>query len=118
MRELLANGKQKTEAFGAWIANRYRNQKNIIWMLLGDMGNLKGEQKDIEAALIKGLKSIPDQQSIFYSAEANSGMNSKDDIDFGNEMILNGVYSWQGFVSGIGRKAYSMKPVLPAFLLE
>src|SRR5689334_13158954 len=56
MQELLANGTQKTEAFGAWIANRYKNQKNIIWMLLGDMGNLKGEQKDIEAALIKGLK--------------------------------------------------------------
>ena len=39
MPELVANGAAKSQAYGNWIANRYKNQKNIVWMLLGDMGN-------------------------------------------------------------------------------
>lgn len=118
MQELFLNGTEKTEAYGRWIANRYKNQKNLVWMLLGDMGNLPIQQKKIEEALIKGLKSISNQQSALYSAEANSGQNSREDIDFGKGMTLNGTYSWLGFISGLGRKAYASQPVLPAFLLE
>jgi hypothetical protein len=120
MQELVANGPSKVETYGAWIANRYKHQKNLVWMLLGDMGNFTDQQKNAEAALIKGLKSVQDQQSIFYSAEANSGQNSRDQIDFGNEMTLNGVYSWDKQISVVelGRKAYAQKPVMPAYLLE
>ncbi|MBS1608667.1 MAG: DUF4038 domain-containing protein, partial [Bacteroidetes bacterium] len=118
MQELIANGSDKTQTYGAWIANRYKNQKNLVWMFLGDMGNFTEKQKDAEAALIKGLKSIPHQQSIFYSAEANGGQNSRDQIDFGNEMTLNGVYSWDKNIPALGRKAYSQIPVMPSYLLE
>jgi Protein of unknown function (DUF4038)/Putative collagen-binding domain of a collagenase len=118
MKELIANGAEKTTAYGAFIANRYRNQKNLVWMLLGDMGSFTKPQKDAEAALIKGLKSVPGQQSNQYSAEANSGQNSTDQPDFGDQMTLNGVYDWDGKVSGLGRKAYAQRPAIPAFLLE
>src|SRR6476620_7948146 len=99
MRELVANGPSKVQAYGTWIANRYKNQGNLVWMLLGDMGNFSEPQKNAEAALIKGLKSVPGQQSIHYSAEANSGQNSRDQTDFGHEMTLNGVYSWDKHIS-------------------
>ena len=118
MQELVANGTAKSEAYGAFIANRYKNQKNLVWMLLGDMGTFTIPQKDAEAALIKGLKRVPGQQSTHYSAEANSGQNSIDQVDFGDQMTLNGVYSWQGDVSRLGRNAYSHHPVIPAYLLE
>ena len=118
MQDLVANGDSKTEAYGVWIANRYKNQKNLVWMLLGDMGTFTIPQKDVEAALIKGLKSVPGQQSNHYSAEANSGQNSIDQADFGDQMTLNGVYSWQGDVIRLGRNAYSHHPVIPAYLLE
>jgi hypothetical protein len=120
MKELVANEPAKVEAYGRWIATRYKNQKNLVWMLLGDMGNFTEPQKNAETALIKGLKSVTGQQSIFYSAEANSGQNSRDQIDFGNEMTLNGVYSWDKKISvaELGRKAYAQTPVIPAYLLE
>src|SRR4029077_11794124 len=70
MKELIANGATKTEAYGAWIATRYKNKKNIVWMLLGDMGKFNSEQRNAEAALIKGLKSVQDQQSVQYTAES------------------------------------------------
>lgn len=120
MKELVANGIKRTELYGKWIAERYRDRKNIVWMLLGDMGTFNDEQKKAEAALIKGLKSVPGQQSIQYSAEAHSGQNSTDQVDFGKEMTLNGVYTWELKVPVpfIARKAYRHTPVIPAFLLE
>lgn len=119
MKELLANGADKTKAYGAWIAARYRNQKNLVWMILGDMGKFTPEQKRVEEALIEGLKSVPGQLSVHYSGEPGSGQNSADQADFGNDMTLNGVYTWGNVsVPHLGRLAYSRKPVLPAYLLE
>jgi hypothetical protein len=119
MQELLGNGPKKVEAYGAWIAERFKNKKNIVWMLLGDMGTFTPEQKNVEAALIKGLKSVKGQ-SVQYSAEAHSGQNSADQSDFGNEMTMNGSYTWELKVPVpyIARKAYMHSPVLPSFLLE
>ncbi len=119
MKELVANGVVKTEAYGAWIATRYKNRKNIVWMLLGDMGKFNEEQKPAEQALIRGLKSIKGQ-STQYSAESHSGENAADNIHFGHEMTLNGVYTWSLSVPVpyLGRKGYSHKPTLPSFLLE
>lgn len=119
MQELLANDADKTKKYGAWIANRYRRQKNIIWMLLGDQGVFTPKQVEAEAALIAGLKSVPDQQSTHYSAESKSGQNSADQSDFGHEMNLNGVYTWDSVgIPTLAKMAYSHQPVIPAFLLE
>jgi hypothetical protein len=119
MKELVANGVEKTEAYGAWIASRYKDRKNIVWMLLGDMGKFNEEQKSVEQALINGLKSVKGQ-STQYSAESHSGENAADNIHFGKEMTLNGVYTWSLNVPVpyLGRKGYSHQPVRPAFLLE
>src|SRR5260221_1934007 len=88
-------------------------------MLLGDMGKFSTEQKNVEAALITGLKSIRNQQCIHYSAESYAGQNSVDQIDFGNQMTLNGAYTWGTInVPYMGNLAYSHKPVLPSYLLE
>ncbi len=120
MKELVANGKEKSRAYGAWITNRYKGQKNIVWMLLGDMGKFNDEQKMAEQALIDGLKSIENQQSIQYTAESHSGENAADNVQFGHEMTLNGVYTWELKVPvpNLGRKGYSHEPPMPAFLLE
>ena len=120
MKELVANGIERTQAYGAWIAHRYKNRKNIVWMLLGDMGKFNQEQRNAEGALIKGLKSVTDQQSIQYTAESYSGQNAADNADFGNEMTLNASYTWELKVPVpyIARKAYAHKPVMPSFLLE
>jgi len=119
MEELIANGQKKCEAYGAWVANRYKDHKNIVWMLLGDIGNYTISQRNAEAALIRGLKSVSGQQSIFYSSEANSGQNSSDAKDFGKDINLNGTYDWgTRSLAALGRKAYAYEPTTPAFLLE
>ncbi len=120
MKELVANGPAKDSAYGAWFANRYKNRKNILWMLLGDKGRFTPEEAAAEAALIKGLKSVEQQQSTQYTAESQSGENAADNPQFGNEMTMNGSYSWDRHVPipYITRKAYAHQPVLPSFLLE
>ena len=119
MQELLANGPDRVKQYGTWIAQRYRNQKNLVWMLLGDQGKFTPKQIEAEAALIAGLKSVQGQQSVHYSAESFSGQNSVDQKDFGHEMNLNGVYTWDSIgIATLGRMAYAHTPVTPAFLLE
>lgn len=120
MKELVANGKEKSMAYGAWIANRYKDRKNIVWMLLGDYGNFNDEQKVVEQALIDGLKSVQNQQSVQYTAESHSGENAADNALFGHEMTLNGVYTWELKVPVpyLARKGYAHVPAMPAFLLE
>ena len=120
MKELVANGEEKSRAYGAWIANRYKARKNIVWMLLGDMGKFNDEQKIAEQAHIDGLKSVKNQQSIQYTAESHSGENAADNKQFGHEMTLNGVYTWdlKVPVPYLGRKGYAHEPPMPAFLLE
>jgi hypothetical protein len=83
------------------------------------MGTFNTRQKNTEAVLIKGLKSVSGQQSVLYTAEANSVQTSKDQEDFGDEMTLNGVYTWDSVgIAKQGLHAYRLNPVLPAFLLE
>jgi hypothetical protein len=120
MKELVANGPAKDSAYGAWFASRYKDQKNILWLLMGDKGKFTEEQAAAEAALIKGLKSVPAQRSTQYTAESQSGENAADNTQFGYAMTMNGSYSWERHVPipYITRKAYAHKPVMPAFLLE
>ena len=120
MKELVANGREKVMSYGAWIANRYKHRKNIVWMLLGDMGKFNAEQEIAEQSLIDGLKSVKGQQSTQYTAESHSGENAADNPYFGDEMTLNGVYTWELKVPVpyLARKAYAHNPVMPAFLLE
>ncbi|MBS1600247.1 MAG: DUF4038 domain-containing protein [Bacteroidetes bacterium] len=118
MEELVANGPDKVKAYGTWIAKRYQHAKNIVWMLLGDDGKFSPQKREAEAALIAGLKSVPDQQSIYYSAESTSGENSADNEFFGKEMTLNGVYNWVNKIPAQGRLAYARQPVMPSYLLE
>ena len=38
MEEITANGGARIEAYGAFVAGRYRRHRNIVWMLGGDLG--------------------------------------------------------------------------------
>ncbi len=118
MKEMTANGVTKTRAYGAFLANRYKNRKNLVWMMGGDMGSFTTAQADVEGALLDGLKSVTQQQSVFFSAEWSSGMNATDQNPLGSSMSLNGVYNWKGHVSAQGRRAYGNSRIKPAFLLE
>ena len=106
MQEMVANGPTIMQTYGIWIATRYQNQKNLVWMMGGDLGDFSPAQNNVESALLTGLKSVPGQQSIYFSAEWNSGTVATDQSPFGAEMTLNGAYSFTGDVNNLGRHAY------------
>ena len=118
MQEMVANGSARMRSYGAWIAARYANQKNLVWMMGGDMGSFNSAQQSAEDGLLAGLKSVAGQQSTLFSAEWSSEMIATDQATFGSSMTLNGVYSFTGYVNAHGRRAYGHSPVEPAFLLE
>ena len=118
MDEMVANGPTKMRRYGAWVATRYKNQKNLVWMAGGDRMAFDANQTDVEEALITGLKSVANQQSTHYSAQWIRGSIATDQPDFGSEMTLNGTYANSLDVNNQGRKAYAHTPTLPAFLLE
>jgi hypothetical protein len=118
MKEMVANGPSRMQMYGAWLATRYKNQKNIVWMMGGDLGGFNTEQTAAENALLTGLKSMAGQQSVQFSAEWDSNMIATDQPTFGSSMTLNGVYTFNGDVNSHGRRAYGRSPVIPAFLLE
>jgi hypothetical protein len=118
MQEMVANGPTKMQSYGAWITTRYKNQKNLVWMMGGDMGSFTTAQNDVESALLTGLKSVAGQQSLYFSAEWQSESIATDQATFGASMTLNGGYSFSGDVNNHGRRAYSHSPAEPAFLLE
>lgn len=110
---MTANGSTKTQAYGAFVANRYKPQPNIVWMTAGDTGSGFTEELD----LITGLKSVTGQQSLHFSAERQGGSVSTDGTGvLGTTMTLNGAYGWPDAIA-MCRKAYTHGGI-PAFLLE
>jgi len=100
LQELVANGSTKMQSYGTWIATRYKNQKNLVWMMGGDMGTAPhafqcGADRR-ETGLLNGLKSVSGQQSIYFSAEWDSESIGTDQTSFGSSMTLNSTYSWTG----------------------
>jgi hypothetical protein len=118
MQEMVANGSSKMHAYGAWIATRYKNQKNLVWMAGGDMMTFDASQTAVESALLTGVKSVVNQQSVFFSAEWTRGSIATDQPDFGPQMTLNGTYANSLDINNQGRRAYVRSPTIPAFLLE
>ncbi len=126
MPEMLANGTANMQSYGTFIAQRYRNQKNIVWMMGGDQGTgastpdaFTAAQSTVEQAMLTGMNSVTGQQSTQFSAEWSSESICTDQVTFGSNCTLNGSYSWSGDVSTQSLKAYNgPAPARPAFLLE
>lgn len=116
MTEVAANGGERMRSYGAFVAHRYQNRGNIIWMLGGDYSDFSSEQAAAEQGFIDGLRSVPGA-SRFYSAEWRGDLTSSEQQPFGRETNLDGAYTWGDVVEN-GRRAYSNGPVQPAFLLE
>jgi hypothetical protein len=75
MVEMVANGSTKMQAYGAFLANRYKTRGNIVWMLGGDYGtgtgtnNFTESELAVEQAILAGMQSIGIQASVNFSAE-------------------------------------------------
>ena len=121
MNEMVANGTNRMYQYGAWLANRYKNQSNLVWMLCGDKGgtiSFTASEGAVEQMMANGLRSVAGMVPTNYSAELNSETIATDDQYVGNRMTINGAYSWTGDVITQCRRGYSYSPTMPTFLLE
>jgi hypothetical protein len=124
MDEMVANGTTRMQTYGAFIANRYKNQPNIVWMFGGDRGTgsnpFTAGEILVEQALIDGMKSVSGQLSINIDAEWNTDAIFTDQTDFNygtTYQLLNGAYSFQGLTANQARRAFTDNRG-PAHLLE
>jgi len=124
MQEMVANGSTRMQAYGAFIANRYKTRGNIVWMLGGDYGtggnSFKPEELAVEQAMLAGMQSIGGQASVNVSAEWNSESIYTDQADptLRAAGTLEGAYSFSGYANTYPRNGYAHSPVMPTFLLE
>ena len=118
MQEMVANGAARMSEYGAFVASRYANRKNIVWMMGGDLGHYDRSQAAVESALISGLKSVSGQSSTHYTAEWSSSSICTDQPAFARHCTLQGAYSATGAVVAYARKGYAATPAMPTFLLE
>jgi hypothetical protein len=134
MREMVANGSSRLQAYGAFIAQRYKDRKNIVWMLGGDYGTgvppntFSPGELLVEQALLAGLKSVSSQASTHYSAEwaNNSIYTDQPDPTLNAAGTLEAAYAGSGEVTtylgfaygSVNSDGITPHPVMPAFLLE
>ncbi|GAB2581593.1 DUF4038 domain-containing protein [Ramlibacter solisilvae] len=117
--EMAANGTTRMRSYGAWLANRYKDTPNIVWMLGGDYSFAdQPEYTAVEQAWIDGMLSVAGQQSILFSNEWRSEHIGTEEPAFGRYINLNGCYSWNGRTASICRQGYAHTPAIPAFLQE
>ncbi len=117
MEEITANGGARMEAYGAFVAARYRHHPNIVWMLGGDKGTFGPRQTAAESGLLAGIESAAGPPPIHFSAEWSGDMTGGEQKPFGSAMTLNSAYSWSNVI-GASRRAYGQQASMPAFLLE
>lgn len=103
--ELVANGATKMQAYCAYVADRFRYYKNIMWMLAGDRGSPPNDFDatgiSIQLAQSTGLKSVT-QPFRFYGAELEG--STTDGYSYGpqasgtieTQLTVYGLYSWPG----------------------
>ena len=107
-------------SYGAWVATRYKDTSNIVWMIGGDFAfaDESPEFSAVEQAMIDGMLSVAGQQSILFSNEWRSEHIGTDEEAFGRYINLNGCYSFDGNTASICRRGYAHTPAIPAFLQE
>ena len=95
MQEMVANGPSRIQAYGAWMARRYRSRKNLVWMMGGDMGTPRSASSAPPAGF---LRSLVDRFRHWMAGdEAETGSDLFDDAQTAVERaLLTGIQSVAG----------------------
>jgi uncharacterized protein DUF4038/collagenase-like protein with putative collagen-binding domain len=108
--------------FGRYIGHRYRNRKNILWVIGGDYSppaGSKGEQRLLK--FMQGVKAGGATQ--LWAGDWTKPSLSTDEPAFASSMDVNAVYT-TGVTEHLGatyeeaRMAFAHSPAVPAYLKE
>lgn len=113
--------KSKMWNYGAWMAARWKNYPNLIWVLGGDYGSNTQTLNTAQAAavsnLMAGLKSVAGQQSLLFTAHWDRPALSTDTSLAAGTFDLNGCYADEA-VAELARRGFASSPAKPTIGLE
>ncbi len=118
-----ANSSAQCYAYGQYVGDRYRNQKNIIWVEGGDWSLQAPTPAAIRTCGLQVMQGIKDGKgsggsSALQTAHWIRGQISTDDAGFAGQVNVNSVYALPSAMATLCRTAYSRAPVLPAYVIE
>ena len=108
--------------WGAWLGNRFRAARNLIWLGLGDYAPADGSEGALRArAIADGIKSAGASQ--LFMAEASSPDSIPGTVqDFGAIVDQNSFYGYgpggMGWVYITADRAWTLSPARPAWMQE
>src|SRR6266849_3256080 len=117
-----ANTQEVCYKFGLYIGNRYKNRKNIVWVIGGDYFPPDGSEGETRLhKFMEGVKAAGARQ--LWTGDWNAPCISTDERAFASSMDLNAVYTsgsapHSGTTYVEARTAYNDSRPRPAYLKE
>lgn len=114
--------KTKAWNYGAWLADRYKSQPNILWIIGGDYGSggssgsFTPTQKTAVTNLMAGMRSVAGQQSNLITAHWSDPSITTDVTLSGQTFDVYHAYGTPP--TQFCRNAYSASPTSPSFEIE
>jgi hypothetical protein len=113
IKEVLANGPEKSRNWGRYLGKRYRNFDNLVWLLGADR-NPERAREDVDAVAV-GIKEFDNRH--LFTAGSDPENSAVDRYQEGGWLDLNSTYTY-GIVYQKLLADYNRAPVMPFFLLE
>jgi len=113
VEELLANGPEKSRAWGEYVGKRYRDYDNILWIIGGDRNPDKA-RPEIDA-FVQGLKEFDKRHLI--TAHCHPENSAIDQYRSEGWLDLNSTYTYN-IVHAMLLQDYNRQPVMPFVLIE
>jgi hypothetical protein len=115
-REMKASGKANLRAYGRFVAKRFRDLPNIVWVVGGDFTPAKADQWTI-TEVAEGIRE--EDTTHLMTAHGAPAENSAV-ADFGEQewLTVNAVYSYEKTLFRPLLAAYHRQPIRPFVLLE
>jgi Protein of unknown function (DUF4038)/Putative collagen-binding domain of a collagenase len=117
-----ANTREVCFKFGQYVGTRYRNRRNIFWVIGGDYSPPAGSEGEARLhKFLEGVKAAGATQ--LWAGDWNAPCISTDQATFAQEMNLNAVYTSgpqarPGATYEEARRGYAFSPTRPAYLKE
>ena len=116
--DMNANSAANCYKYGQYVGDRYRNQKNVLWMNGGDAFGLPAGVASCVQQVMQGIK---DGKGSGGSAVLQTTQWSREHLstdDAGYAVTLNSVYPSPGTAASLCRSGYARVPALPAYMVE
>jgi len=111
------NGPAQDKAYGEYLANRYKNFPNIVWMMGNDFESWQTPADDaLVTAIADGLRAGGDHHLMTIELNYNESL-STDDPNWASRVDINGAYSYYPTYDEV-LKGYDNGPTKPVVFLE